>query len=328
MKLPRRQFLQLAAGAAALPAVSRIARAESYPSRPITMVAAGPAGGPTDAIGRVVSNRMRISLGQTIIMEDRPSSGGIAIGRVGRAEPDGYTVGLGHWGTHVVDGAVLALPFDLLKDFEPISLIATNPLLILSNNAVPAKDLKELIAWLKANPDKATLASPGVGSPPHIAGVFLQKLTDTHFRFVPYRGAAPAMNDLIAGHVDLNIPQAAIALPQVKAGTIRAYAVTSSTRLASAPGIPTVDEAGVPGFYISVWHGLWAPKGTPKDVIAKLNAAVVETLADPAVRQRLAELGQNIPPREQQTPEALGAYQKAEIEKWWPIIKAANIKME
>lgn len=328
MILRRRRFLQLAAGAAAFPAMLQVARAESYPSSPITMFAAGPAGGPTDAIGRVIGNRMPVSLGQTIVVQNLPSSGGIAVGRVGRATPDGYTIELGHWGTNVVDGAVLALPFDLLKDFEPISMIASNPLLILSNNAVPAKDLKELIAWLKENPDKATLASPGVGSPPHIAGVFFQKLTDTHFRFVPYRGAAPAMNDMIAGHVDLNIPQAAIALPQVKAGTIRAYAVTSKTRLTSAPDIPTVDEAGVPGFYLSVWHGLWAPKGTPKEIIAKLNAAVVDALSDPAVRQRLTDLGQDIPPREQQTPEALGAYQKAEIEKWWPIIKAANIKVE
>ena len=280
------------------------------------------------AIGRVIGMRMQESLGQTVLIENRPSSGGIAVGRVGRAEPDGYTIGLGHWGTHVVDGAVLSLPFDLLKDFEPIAKLAANPLLILPNNSVPAKDLKELVSWLKANPDKATFGSPGVGSPPHIAGVFFEKLTDTHFRFVPYRGAAPAMNDLIAGQIDLNFPQAAIALPQVKAGSIRAYGVTSKTRLVSAPEIPTANEAGVPDFYLSVWHGLWAPKGTPKAIIAKLNAAVVEALADPEVRRRLTDLGQDIPPRDEQTPEALGAYQKAEIEKWWPIIKAANIKVE
>ena len=292
------------------------------------MVASGPAGGPTDAIGRVIAERMRVSLGQTVIMENLPSSGGIAVRRVGRAAPDGYTIGLGHWGTHVVDGAVLALPYDLLKDFEPIAQIATNSLLILSKNAVPAKNLKELIAWMKANPGRATLASPGAGSPPHIAGIFFQKLTDTTLQFVPYRGGGPAMQDLVAGQIDLNIPQAAVALPQVSAGTVRAYAVTSKTRLASAPEIPTVDEAGVPGLYIAVWHGLWAPKGTPKEIVAKLNAATVDALADPTVRQRLAALGQDIPPREQQTPEALGMYQKAEIEKWWPIVKAANIKVE
>jgi tripartite-type tricarboxylate transporter receptor subunit TctC len=328
MNLSRRRFLKLAAGAAAVPAMWQAADAQSYPSRPITMVASGPAGGPTDAIGRVIAERMRVSLGQTVIMENLPSSGGIAVRRVGRAAPDGYTIGLGHWGTHVVDGAVLALPYDLLKDFEPIGQIATNSLLILSKNAVPAKNLKELIAWMKANPGRATLASPGAGSPPHIAGVFFQKLTGTTLQFVPYRGGGPAMQDLVAGQIDLNIPQAAVALPQVSAGTVRAYAVTSKTRLASAPEIPTVDEAGVPGLYIAVWHGLWAPKGTPKEIVAKLNAATVDALADPTVRQRLAALGQDIPPRERQTPEALGMYQKAEIEKWWPIVKAADIKVE
>jgi tripartite-type tricarboxylate transporter receptor subunit TctC len=304
------------------------ALAQGYPSRPITMVTSGPAGGPTDAIGRVIAERIRITLGQAIIVENLPSSGGIAVRRVGNAAPDGYTIGLGHWGTHVIDGAVLALPFDLLTDFQPIAQIAANPLLILSRATLPARDLKELIAWLKANPGKATLASPGAGSPPHIAGLLLQKLTETTFLFVPYRGGAPAMNDLMGGHVDLNIPQAAIALSQVSAGTVRAYAVTSSTRLAAAPGIPTADEAGVPGLHLSVWHGLWAPKNTPKEVVVKLNAAVIEALADQAVRRRLADLGQEIPPPEQQTPAALSAYQKAEIEKWWPIVKAANIKAE
>jgi tripartite-type tricarboxylate transporter receptor subunit TctC len=292
------------------------------------MVVAGPAGGPTDAIGRIVGERMQASLGQTVVIENVASSGGAAVRRVGRAAPDGYTIELGHWGTNVVDGAVLSLPLDLLGDFEPIALIASNPLLIVSKNAVPAKNLEELVMWLKAKPVEATLAAPGAGSPPHIAGVFFEKLAGVRFQFVPYRGAAPAMQDLIAGQIDLNIPQAAGALPQVRAGTIRAHAVTANSRLASAPEIPTVDEAGVPGLYISVWHGLWAPKGTPEDVIAKLNTAVVTALTDPSVRRRLADLGQEIPPREWQTSKGLGAYQKAEIAKWWPIIKAANIRVE
>jgi tripartite-type tricarboxylate transporter receptor subunit TctC len=300
------------------------ATAQVYPSRPITTVVAGPAGGPTDAIGRTIVDRMEPLLGQPIVMENSPSSGGVSVRRVVRATPDGYTVGLGNWSTHVVDGAVLALPFDLLKDLEPISLIASNPLVMVSRNTIPAGNLRELITWLKANPG-ATLATPGAGRPPRIAGAFFQDATDTRLRFVPYRGAAQAMQDLIGGHVDLNITQAAAALPQVRSGTIRAYAVTSKERLASAPDIPAVDEAGVPGFHLSVWHGLWAPRNTPKGVIATLNSAVVGALADQSVRQRLVLLGQDIPPREQQTPEALGEYQKAEIEKWWPIIKAANI---
>jgi tripartite-type tricarboxylate transporter receptor subunit TctC len=304
------------------------ANAQAYPSRAVTFVAAGPAGGPTDAIGRIVSERMRASLGQPVVIENVSASGGTAVRRVGRAAPDGYTIELGHWGTNVVDGAVLALPFDLLRDFEPISLLTTNALVILSRNTVPAKDLRELISWMKANPGKATLGSPGAGSPPHIAGVFLQNLTDTRFVFVPYRGAAPAMQDLLAGHIDLSIPQAAAALPQISTGRVRAYAVTAKTRLASAPDIPTVDEAGVPGLYISVWHGLWARRGTPKAAIDKINDAVVDALADPAVRRRLADLGQEIPAREQQTPEALRRLQMAEIAKWWPIIKAANIRQE
>jgi tripartite-type tricarboxylate transporter receptor subunit TctC len=302
---------------------------EVYPSHPITMIVPFAPGGATDVIGRAIAERMRESLGQPVIVANvAGANGNIGVGRVALAEPDGYTIGIGHWSTHVVNGAVYTLPYDLLKDLEPISPIADSPLVVVSKNAVPAKDLRELIGWLKANPNSATLSTPGAGSPHHIAGILFQKLTGTHFEFVPYRGGAPAMQDVLAGHIDLTMPLAITALPHVRAGKIRAYAVTAKTRLDTAPDIPTVDEAGVPGLYISVWHGLWAPKGTPKDIIGKLNAAVVDALADPTVRSRLADLGQEIFPRAQQTPQALGVLQRAEIEKWWPIIKAANIKAE
>jgi tripartite-type tricarboxylate transporter receptor subunit TctC len=305
------------------------ADAQVYPSRPITMVAPYAAGGPTDTIARIMAERMRSSLGQTIIVENTTGAAGtIGVGRVARAAPDGYTIGIGHWGTHVVNGAIYTLPYDVLNDFEPVSMIATNPQLIVARKAVPAKDLQELVAWLKANSATATQGTAGHGSGSHLSGVYLQNLTGARFQFVPYRGAGPAMQDLVAGQIDIMVDQAANSLPQVRAGTIKAYAVTDKTRLAAAPDIPTVDEAGVPGLHISIWHALWMPKGTPKDIIAKINAAVVDALADAGARARLAELGQEIPPREQQNPQTLFAYHKAEIEKWWPIIKAANIKGE
>jgi tripartite-type tricarboxylate transporter receptor subunit TctC len=302
---------------------------EKFPTRPITLIVPFPAGGAFDTVGRIVVDRMKGSLGQPVVIENVTGAGGtIGVGRVARAAPNGYTLGLGISMTHVVNGAIYTLPYDLQKDFEPISLIATAPQVIVSRNGVPANDLRELIAWLKANPDKATLATVGPGSPPHIAGIFFGKLTDTRFQFVPYRGAAPAMQDLLAAQVDLSILQAGVVLSQVRAGKIKAYAVTAKTRMESAPDIPSVDEAGVPGLYLSTWSGLWAPRGTPGNVVARLNTAVVNALADPTVRQRLAETGQEVFPREQQTPAALAALQKAEIEKWWPIIKAANIKGE
>ncbi|HEX4553626.1 MAG TPA: tripartite tricarboxylate transporter substrate-binding protein [Xanthobacteraceae bacterium] len=328
MKLPRRSFLQLA-GAAALPALSRAARAQTYPARPITLVVPASAGGPTDAIGRIMAERMRASLGQTVVIENVSGAGGsIGVGRVARAAPDGYTIGIGHWTHYVLNGAIYSLPYDLLKDFEPIAMIATGPLVIVAKKTLPASNLKELAAWLKLNPDKALAGTGGVGTPPHVAGLLFQKTTGSRFQFVPYRGTGPAMLDLVAGQIDIMLEQALNVIPQLRGGTIKAYAVTAKTRLASAPDIPTVDEAGLPEFHIAVWHGLWAPAGTPRDVIARLNAAVLDVLADPAARRKLAELGQELPPRDAQTPEALGAYQRAEIEKWWPIVKEAGIKPE
>ena len=306
------------------------ASAQAYPSRTVTMVVPFAAGGPGDALARVLTERMKVSLGQTIIVENvTGAAGAIGAGRVARAEPDGYTIGLGFLGTHVLNGAVYKLQYDLLKDFEPIALLANNPHLIVVKNALPANNLKELIAWLKTNPDKASQGTGGLGTPSHVGGAFFQSITGTRFQFVHYRGGAgPAMQDLVGGHIDLMVDQALNSLPHLRDGKIKVYAVMDKARLASAPDIPTVDEAGLPGLYISSWYGLWAPKGASNEILAKLNAAVVDALGDPIVRKRLANLGLEIPPHGEQTPEALGAFQKAEIERWWPIIKAAGIKAE
>ena len=305
------------------------AQAQPYPSRPITFVVPFAAGGPTDTLARILTERMRVPLGQTVIIENATgAAGSIGVGRVARAAPDGYTVSIGHWSTHVVNGAIYALPYDLLADFDPVALLPANPQLIVTKTSVPAKDLKELIDWLKQNQEKISAGTAGAGSASHVSGAYLQSITGTRFPFIPYRGTGPAIQDLIAGQLDIMVDQSSNSLPHVRNGKLKAYAVTAKNRLPSAPDIPSVDEAGMPGFYISVWHGLWVPKGTPKEAIEKLTAAVQETLADPAIRARLTELGQDIPPREQQTPEGLAAHHKAEIDKWWPIIKAANIKGE
>jgi tripartite-type tricarboxylate transporter receptor subunit TctC len=325
---PPRRFV-LAASVAALLVVAPEAIAQTYPSRPVTMIVPASAGGPTDAIARVLSERMTANLGGTVLVDNVAGAGGsIGVGKVARSAPDGYTLGIGQWSHYVLNGATYALQYDLLADFAPVAMIVTGPLLLVSRKDLPANDLKGLIAWLKANPDKATAGTGGVGSPPHISGIFFQKMTGTQFQFVPYRGTAPAMRDLLAGQIDIMIDQASNVLPQLRGGTIKAFAVTAKERLPSAPDVPTVDEAGLPGLYVSVWHGLWAPKGTPAEIIAKLNGAVVKSLGEQGTKEKLAALGQDIPPPDQLTPQALGAFQKAEIEKWWPIVKDAGIKAE
>jgi len=305
------------------------ANAQTFPSRPVTIVVPVSAGGPTDTIARVLAESMRDALGQPVVVENVTGAGGnIGVGRVARAAGDGYTIVMGLTSTHVFNSFLYSLPFDVMKDFEPVALVATNPQMIVSRPGVPASDLRSLVGWLKASPGAATMATIGPGSPAHIAGLLFQQITGTTFRFVPYRGGAPGMQDLLAGQIDLMIPQPSLALPQMTAGKIRAYAVTAASRLPAAPDIPSADEAGAPGLHIAIWHGLWAPKGTPPDIIAKLNTAVKQVLADDKVRRRFADMGQEIPPPGQQTPAALAEHQRAELAKWGPIVKAAGLKPE
>jgi tripartite-type tricarboxylate transporter receptor subunit TctC len=327
--ITRRRFLHLLAVSAGLSTLPRIATAQPYPSRPITMVVPFAAGGPTDTIARLLAEGMRPSLGQPVIIENvSGASGIIGVGRVVRASPDGYTLIYGAWSTHVGNPAAYMLPYDVLKDFEPVSLIASTLWLIGAKNAVPANDLKSFIIWLKANPDKALAGTTGAGSPGHVGAVLFQAATATRFQFVPYRSGGLVVQDLLAGQIDMAFLDPVTSLPQMRAGKIKVYAVMAKNRLPAASEIPTVDEAGLPGIYLTPWHAIWAPKGTPNDIISKLNAAVVEALANPVVRQSITDQGMEIPPREQQTPEALRTFHEAEIEKWWPIIKAANIKGE
>ena len=326
MELRRRQFLQLAASAAGLPIALRLARAETYPSRPITMVVPFPAGGPTDTLARILADRMTAALGQSVVIEDvSGASGRVGLERVARALPDGYTLSIGHWGTHVVIGATMKLPFDVLNDFEPVALLADTPIWLVARRDLPPKNLTELIAWLKRNPGKALVGAVGVGGPSDLNETYFENVTDTKIQMVPYLGGAPLNQDLLGGRLDFTLGMAASTYPFVRSGQLKAYAVMAKSRWWAAPDVPTMEEAGVPGLYASFWHGLWVPKGTSKAIVGRLNSAVRFALADAAVQKRYADQGQAIPPPDQQTPEALGKLQKAEIEKWWPIIKAAGI---
>jgi len=302
------------------------AQAQTFPSRPLTLVVPFPPGGSTDAAARIMAERMRSSLGQPVVIENVGGAGGsLAVGRVARAAPDGYTFDIGQWDTHV-GSIIYKLDYDLEKDFEPIALVSNNPQLMVARADLPAKNLGELVAWMKENPGKINFVNQNAAA--NVSGVLFEKLTGQKVQFIPYRGAGPAMTDLVAGTVDLLVVQGAVALPQIRAGKIKALANLSPRRSASMPDIPTSDESGVPGLYMSGWFGFWAPKDTPKDVIAKLNAATVESLGDPALQKRFSELGLDVVPREQQTPEGLAALQKAEIEKWWPIIRSAGIGVQ
>ena len=313
--------------AVALFSCSSVASAQNFPLRPVTIVVPFSAGGPTDTIARIMAERMTKSLGQVVVVENVTGAGGnIGVNRVVRAAPDGYMVSIGHIGPHVINGAIYKLEYDLLNDLVPIGMFVTNPQIVVSKNGLPTKDLKSLIEYARSTP--ISIATGGAGTPSHISGVYFQKLTGGQAQIVHYRGGAPASADVMAGHVDVFFDQAANALPQIRSGKVRAYGVTQSARLSVAPDIPTVDEAGMPGYYMAVWHGLWAPRGTPSQVVARLNSAMVDAAADERVRKRLMDIGQEMLPRDKQTPEALGAHQKAEIEKWWPLIKSAGIKAD
>jgi tripartite-type tricarboxylate transporter receptor subunit TctC len=305
------------------------ARADNFPSRPVTVIVPFAAGGPSDALTRIVAQRMQAALGKTLLIENATGAGGsIGIGRLARAAPDGYTIAFGNLGTHVANGVIYKLSYDLETDFEPIVLLPSNPMIIVSKNTVPAKSLGEFLAWLKARPTPATAGTAGAGSGSHIAGLYFESVTGTKLQYVPYRGTGLAMNDLVAGQIDVIIDQISNSISQVRGGTIRAYAVSGEQRAEAAPNIPTANEAGLGGFQMTLWSGLWAPKGTPKDIVAKLNRAAVEAMNDSEVRKQMENLGLQMPPADQLTPEALGLMQKAEIAKWWPLLRAAGVRGE
>jgi tripartite-type tricarboxylate transporter receptor subunit TctC len=306
-----------------------VAAAQNFPSRPITIIVPFSAGGPSDAMARILAERMKVTLGETLLVENVTGAGGsVGVGRAVRSPPDGYTISFGHLGTHVANGAIYKLGYDLVADLEPVALLPSNPMIIVSKKEVPATSLKELLAWLKAQPSPPTAGTAGAGSGSHIAGLYFENVAGVKLQYVPYRGTGPAMNDLVAGQIDLIVDQTSNSLPQVRAGNIRAYAITDSKRVESASDIPTVDEAGLPGFHMTLWSGLWVPKDTPKEIVVRLNGAAVDALNDPAVRKQLENLGLQMPPKDKLTPAALGAWQKAEIAKWWPMIKAANVKVD
>jgi len=317
-----------AAAAAALSATLPAA-ADVYPTKPIVMIVPLAPGGSTDVLGRIMAQAMSVRLGQTVVVENVSGAAGtIGVTRAERSAPDGYTIQWGMWGTNMANGAIYSLDFDLLNDLEPVALVATQPFLIDARKTMPANNLKELVAWLKKNAGKATMGNSGVGSPSHIAGILMQQFVGAKWQMVSYRSAGLATQDLLAGTIDVLLDTPAVSLPHIKSADLKCYAVTAKDRIAVAPDIPTTDEAGLPGFYFSFWHALWAPKSTPRPIITKLSMAVMDSLADPETRKKLTDLAQVIYPPDQETPEALYAFQKAEINKWWPIIKAAGIKAE
>jgi tripartite-type tricarboxylate transporter receptor subunit TctC len=303
--------------------------AQTFPSRPITIIVPFSAGGPSDAMARILAEHMKVTLGEAVLVENvTGAAGSIGVGRAAKSPADGYTISFGHLGTHVANGAIYKLNYDLVADLDPVALLPSNPMIIVSKNAVPAKTLQEFLAWLKALPAPASAGTAGAGSGSHVAGLAFEAATGIKLQYVPYRGTGPAMNDLVAGQIDLIVDQTSNSIQQVRAGNIRAYAIVDSKRVESAPDIPTTDEAGLPGFHMTLWSGMWVPKGTPKDVIARLNAAAVAALNDPAVKKQFETLGLQMPPQDKLKPEALGEWQKAEIARWWPIIKAANVRVD